>query len=382
MREDSRADSKIDSAAASSVKPAGHLLAAAFDAMAIFAANAPRLLAANRAFARMFAIDLADAIGRPLGELGIAAGGQAERLAERLAAGATIAAARAALRTRDGRPVSALIAARQIEFDGGEAVAVTFRDAGRRRAERALMRAVAAREAGRLKTAFLANLNHEIRTPLNVIMGYGEALAEHFEETGDAGQSAALAALQRAGRRLAETIDEILEYARLDAGAIELRPTPIELGPLLAAACDASRAAAEAHGLAFALENAAPDAIVRCDRFCLEAALAAVLRNAIKFTERGGITVRLARDAAGVLELTIADTGVGIGGHYLERLFEPFSQEQETAARRFEGLGLGLARAYRLLALNGGRLAVASLKGHGATVTIRFDHAGAPPAPW
>ncbi len=376
MLHDVRAGNKIDAWAetARAAEPLKALLEAGFDAMAIFAGEGARLVAANRAFARLFAIDPAQAAGRRLAELGIADDAQATALAARLSAGGRVRGARTHLRARDGRRMIALIGAGRIELAGRDAVAVTFRDGGRGRAARARFRA-AAQAAGRLKTAFIANLSHEIRTPLNVILGYGELLAEHLEEIGDASQSDALEALQRAGRRLGETIGEILDYARLQAGALELRPAAIELGPLIAAACAEARPAAAARGLRLVLEDAAPGAIVRCDRYCLEAAIAALLRNAIKFTERGWVAVRIERDAAGALELAIADTGVGIGADYLARLFEPFSQEQASASRRFEGVGLGLTLAYRLIALNGGRLTVHSVKGRGATVTIRFAEA-------
>jgi signal transduction histidine kinase len=230
----------------------------------------------------------------------------------------------------------------------------------------------AALEASRIKSAFLANTSHEIRTPLNVILGYSDLIREHLKERGESALDAYLDAVRRAGQRLTHTIDQILDYSNIEAGTLELRPVEIALGPLLDSLGREFAALAAGKGLDFRVALEASDVVVRFDERCLKNALTSLLENAVKFTERGEIAVRLYRGAGDSFELEIRDTGVGIGSGYMTRLAEPFSQEESGEIRQFEGTGLGLALTYRYLKLNGADLTVKSVKGEGTTVTVRF----------
>lgn len=244
------------------------------------------------------------------------------------------------------------------------------------RAERELARARdAALEGSRIKSTFIANTSHEIRTPLNVILGYTEVIGDELSEREDAGLRSYLEAMRRAGRRLLHTIDVILDYSKAEAGGIDLNPVEIELGPFLEnLVCDFDVLAA-AKRLDFVCRIEAPGATVRFDERCLASAVSALLQNAIKFTEYGEVSVRLYRDNSGDLKLEIRDSGVGIDPEYLRRLFEPFSQEQSSCARPFEGNGLALALARKQLELNGATVTVESAKSKGSTFTINFPQA-------
>ena len=112
--------------------------------------------------------------------------------------------------------------------------------------------------------------------------------------------------------------------------------------------------------------------VVSFDEGCLSNALTNLLQNAIKFTERGEVAVRLRRDARAALCLEVRDTGVGIDANYLPQVFEAFSQENPGLTRKFEGVGLGLSLVRKYLELNGAEIAAASEKGKGSTFTIRF----------
>jgi CheY-like chemotaxis protein len=125
-------------------------------------------------------------------------------------------------------------------------------------------------------------------------------------------------------------------------------------------------------GIVLACENREPDAVVSFDAHCLSGALMNLVSNAIKFTERGSVTVRVARGTDGALELAVVDTGVGIAPDYVPRLFESFSQEDQSTTRRFEGSGLGLALVKRYAELNDARVSVTSTKAVGSTFVIRF----------
>jgi signal transduction histidine kinase len=119
-------------------------------------------------------------------------------------------------------------------------------------------------------------------------------------------------------------------------------------------------------------ENEAQDAEVWFDEYCLGHALLNLLENGIKFTNQGGLRVRVYREADGTLSIDVADTGIGIDPAFLPRLLEPFAQEETGFTRRFEGSGLGLAVAKGYLERNGARITAASAKGAGSVFTITF----------
>jgi two-component system, sensor histidine kinase len=129
---------------------------------------------------------------------------------------------------------------------------------------------------------------------------------------------------------------------------------------------------AAAKGIALFSNIDDPDTIILFDEHCLVGALTNLIQNAIKFTAQGAITIRLSRGRSANLELEISDTGIGIDTTYLPRLFEPFSREESSYNRPFEGWGLGLALARKYLELNGASLSVASQKNVGSTFTIGF----------
>ena len=242
----------------------------------------------------------------------------------------------------------------------------------RHKAEQAVKEALRkSEESNRLKTSFLANMNHEIRTPLNIILGYNELLQQG---AADATSNAELVdAIRQASHRLLETIDGMLDLAKLQTGTFDCRPTPLKLATIVPGVVQQFRDAARRKGLDLACEVASPDAEVRFDEYCIQRALHCLLDNAIKFTQRGSISVRALRDPNGELCVEVADTGIGIAPEHLPRLFQPFTQEHTGDARQFEGSGVGLAAVKGLVELNRGRVTVCSEKGMGSRFTIHFD---------
>jgi PAS domain S-box-containing protein len=278
--------------------------------------------------------------------------------------------------TRAGSAVDVAVALSPLRAREGAlsgAVAVISDLSERKRAELELSRArAAAEQAARLKSAILSNLSHEIRTPLNVILGYAELIDEYFACKGDASQRDALAAIMRAGDRLCNALQDVLDLSKVEAGAFELNPVCIELARILERQVAGFARIALSKGLEFECAIERPGAAVMFDEYCLERALAILLDNAIKFTSRGKVSVRLGTDSMGILCIQIRDTGTGIAAHHLSRLFEPFSQQQAGPDRGFQGMGLGLALCRRYLELNGAPIAVESAEGRGTTFTIRF----------
>ncbi|HXD90759.1 MAG TPA: HAMP domain-containing sensor histidine kinase, partial [Candidatus Binataceae bacterium] len=229
-----------------------------------------------------------------------------------------------------------------------------------------------ARCAAAQMTAFIANASHEIRSPLNVILGYWDLVSERLCEIGDPSVPAWRAAVERAGSRLVGTVDDILDFSRLESGAVRIKTEALRIAPIVesVARTAAPVAAVKKIGLSCAID--APDLIVRADSRSLEVALTKLVGNAIKFTDHGAVSIRLARETDRTARLEICDSGVGIAADYIPHLFEPFSQESANYARPFEGIGLGLAIARHYLELNGAEIAVHSTKGHGTTFTIRL----------
>ena len=255
-------------------------------------------------------------------------------------------------------------------------------------------KARAAEQASEAKSVFLATMSHEIRTPLNGVLGFAEQLlagelgAEQREQVGH---------VQRSGQDLLAIIDEILDFARLEAGEARLEESEFHLSHCLERALDPLRPAIAAKGLALALE-VEPDVpeILLGPALRLRQIVANYAGNALKFTARGAITVRarLAAPAEGdathaigrdevVVRVSVQDTGIGIPAADQRRLFQPFAQLDSGANREYGGTGLGLAVSKELARLMRGEVGVESAPGVGSTFwfTTRLRRApGALPA--
>jgi signal transduction histidine kinase len=232
----------------------------------------------------------------------------------------------------------------------------------------------AALEASRLKSGFVANITHEIRTPLNVILGYADLLVERLAELNDDSVSEYAEPIHRAGQRLLDTIGAVLDLSRIESGAFELQPVTIMLPTMVERHVKDLRVLAHKKGIGLYSQIDTPDATVIFDEHCLSNTIINLLQNAIKFTERGAVSVRVFRDRVGALALAVRDTGDGIDAAYLPRLFEPFSQESQESARSHEGAGLGLALVRRYVEFNRARIEVESTKHVGTTFTVTFAH--------
>jgi signal transduction histidine kinase len=231
----------------------------------------------------------------------------------------------------------------------------------------------AALEASRLKSAFVANMTHEIRTPLNVILGYADLMAERLAELHDESGMEYGEPIRRAGQRLLETIGAVLDLSRIESGAFELKPATITLAELVERHVEELSVLARKKGIALACQIDEPGAQIIFDEHCLSNTIINLLQNAIKFTQRGGVTARVFRDRAGVLSLEVRDTGRGIDPAYLPHLFEPFTQEGNDALPSHEGAGLGLALVKRYVEFNRARIAVESKRNAGTAFTVSFS---------
>jgi two-component system, NarL family, capsular synthesis sensor histidine kinase RcsC len=234
-------------------------------------------------------------------------------------------------------------------------------------------------ESARLKSAFLRNVNHAIRTPLNTIIGHAELLIEATEPS-DRGREirSSAEAIAEASSQLERNFRAILDLSKLHAGSFTLAPARIKLTELIELQLFEIQPAAERKATAITCEIQDPEITITVDEYCLRHALANLLDNAVKFTERGRVMVRVYREPDGNICVNVEDTGVGIDPSYVPSLFEPFSQEDSSQARRYQGMGLGLALAKRYLALNGAELSMTSTKHAGSVFTIRFAESTTP----
>jgi signal transduction histidine kinase len=242
-------------------------------------------------------------------------------------------------------------------------------------------------EANRAKSAFLAVMSHELRTPLNAIGGYVQLLELGIHGPVTAAQQEALSRVSRSQRHLLRLINDVLNLARIESGKVEYAIEEVPLADVVAAVEPMIAPQLEAKALRWACRVPA-HLVALADREKVQQVLINLLGNAIKFTPEGGrITVEAARgdDGDDTMQVTVADSGVGIPPAKLESIFQPFVQVDASHTRVAEGSGLGLSISRDLAVGMGGELTVRSAVGEGSAFTLRLPAAPAapvtPPAP-
>ncbi|HUQ46395.1 MAG TPA: GAF domain-containing sensor histidine kinase, partial [Gemmatimonadaceae bacterium] len=217
---------------------------------------------------------------------------------------------------------------------------------------------VAAEAASRAKSEFLAVMSHELRTPLNAITGYVDLMELGLYGPVTPEQHASLARIQRSQRHLMGLINGVLNYSRLEAGAVHYMVQDVSVDEVLAT-CEALVAPqVSAKWLAMASDGCDPSCKVRADAEKLQQIVLNLVSNAVKFTEPGGRITLACTPKSNTVAITVSDNGHGIAAEQLERIFEPFVQVDARLARTHEGVGLGLAISRDLARGMGGDLTV------------------------
>ncbi len=240
----------------------------------------------------------------------------------------------------------------------------------RRRAEGQLIAARDAAEAAtQAKSAFLANMSHEIRTPLHGIIGMAQVVER--EPLSDE-QRSRLAVIRQSGDILMGLLNDILDLSKIEAGMLQIDKRDFDLVAVLQATCAqfAFQAAQKDVGLELQIDPSA-NGRWRGDDLRLRQVISNLVSNAVKFTGMGGVTVTAAAHG-GMLEMCVADTGVGMERDAVARLFQSFTQGDSTTSRRYGGTGLGLAISRHLARLMGGDLEVTTALGQGSSFCLRL----------
>jgi PAS domain S-box-containing protein len=246
----------------------------------------------------------------------------------------------------------------------------------RKRAEFALLDAKEkAEQASRVKSQFLANMSHELRTPLNAVIGITEMLREDAEDQGDKELFEPLERVSRAGKHLLNLINDILDISKIEAGRLELLLEHADLAGLLQDAVNTAQPLAAQNRNELQISLSPGLGTVYVDPVRLRQIILNLISNACKFTKSGTVTLsarRLEAETGEIIELSVADTGIGIAPEFLDSLFQEFTQVDASATRRYGGTGLGLAICRRLAQLMGGEIRVDSTLGEGTTFTVHM----------
>ena len=235
----------------------------------------------------------------------------------------------------------------------------------------------AAQQANRAKSDFLATMSHELRTPLNAIGGYADIMQLGIYGEVNEKQKDALRRIVRSQQVLLALINDVLNFAKLDAGQVRFRLTDVPLASALAGVEPLIAPQLGAKRLAYRVERCSDDVTVRADQDKLQQIILNLLSNAIKFTSpEGTITMDCTIEGDQVL-VSVRDSGVGIPAERLDAIFDPFVQVDRALNRPHEGVGLGLSISRDLARGMAGRLEVTSTVGVGSVFTLRLPKGGA-----
>jgi len=239
--------------------------------------------------------------------------------------------------------------------------------------------AAEAAEANQAKSAFLANVSHEIRSPLGVMLGFADLALDAPDLTEET--RAYISAIRRNGQQVTEILGEVLDLSKIEASRMEIEEIRFPLVPMLSEVISFLDLHAREKGISLSLEKiGALPKVVKTDPTRLRQVLTNLIGNAIKFTEKGHVTLRVRMASppkAGTpvqLEFTVADTGIGIPPELKEKLFQPFTQLEVSTSRRFGGTGLGLTLSKQLVQALGGDLSLQSSHvGRGSTFAFTIS---------
>ena len=264
--------------------------------------------------------------------------------------------------------------ARRLEDRGGAArlIGVVQDVTDRKLAELELAAARdAAEAANRAKSNFLANMSHELRTPLSAVIGYSEMMEEELDDLGAKELLVDLGKIKNNARHLLGLINDVLDLSKVEAGHMDVVAEQVDVAALAAEVAGTAEALVRRKRNRLMVAVAANAGTMRSDGLKIRQCLLNLLGNAAKFTEGGTVTLAVSHEGDDVL-FRVSDTGIGMTEQQLGRLFQRFTQADETTTRRFGGTGLGLALTRAFADLLGGSVTAASTPDEGTLFTLRL----------
>jgi signal transduction histidine kinase len=226
-------------------------------------------------------------------------------------------------------------------------------------------------EADRAKSTFLASISHELRTPLNAIIGFAELIGRQPAGALDGQQRGYAADILASGRLLLGVVNQVIDMVELEARRFKLELRRLDVAEIVWQTMQTLQPRAALKGIRTQIDVPLSAVEVVADQRALGKVVASLVDNAIKFSAPGGrVDVSLVAAPGQTARLVVADQGIGISAEHLRRVFEPFALPADIYTRAHDGIGLGLAVTYRLVAAMGGRVTVESTVGRGSTFTV------------
>lgn len=332
----------------------------------------------NRSARRLFGYTEDEIIGQPLETLVPPdKAEEVEHMLQQLSRGTRTEHMETVRMTKSGRRLDVSITVSPIRDDAGLLIGSSHILADitdRKAAETELVAAKEAAEgASRAKTQFLANVTHELRTPLTAIIGYGEILQETAQAAGHVQYLTDLQRIASAGSHLLSLIDDLLDFARIEAGKMALNLETFDVCGVVSEVSDLIRPIVGKNHNGLDVQCPAAVGRMTADLRKVRQVLYNLLSNSAKFTESGSIQLEVRRKWSAGREwilFEVSDTGIGMSSQQIEKLFEAFAQAEASIARKFGGTGLGLAISRQFCRLMGGDITVTSEPGEGSTFTI------------
>lgn len=225
-------------------------------------------------------------------------------------------------------------------------------------------------QSAEVKSRFLATVSHELRTPLNAILGFSQMLLRPSKGTLNDKQTEMVQRILTNGKHLLEMLTEVLDFSRIEANRLELKPEVFNLEHLITATVDEVKSLAVLKHLSLTTEVNLTNAVIFNDRGRVRQILVNLLSNAIKFTEAGKVWVDAQEISPDLLQISVHDTGIGIAPEHMTHIFEAFRQIDQTNTRKHSGTGLGLAITQTLVKMMSGQITVMSQPEKGSTFQI------------
>jgi len=228
-----------------------------------------------------------------------------------------------------------------------------------------------AEESEELKTNFLLQVSHEIRSPLMALLGFSELVREEINGS-NSNLDYAFKSIQNSGKRIYRTIDLTLNMSRILTGDYIVNSQRLNVTEAINKLLLDFIPAAKEKGLSIVFEDKAENAVIATDNYSFELIIQNLIDNAIKYTVKGGVTIRTRFDEEGNFMVDVEDTGIGISEEYRDRIYKPFSQEEMGYNRPFDGMGLGLALVKNLCNMLNATVSYVSEKNKGTTFSVIF----------